>query len=174
MEEWAGALLIRELFPDCPLKYMPPTKHVTGDIFRTQSLGTMFNLVGVATGQHIQLLSILTEAVHTPFLADRMLAIQDARRVFEAARPLRDSLQAVPGGPLDERAKLVLAETVELLRRVAEVGHVRGDRAGLVRRHAAARATAAAGWRAWPVREPGYHNPFLELWEPRIAEAARG
>ncbi|HEU0193511.1 MAG TPA: lysine 5,6-aminomutase subunit alpha, partial [Gaiellales bacterium] len=26
MEEWAIALLIRELFPDCPLKYMPPTK----------------------------------------------------------------------------------------------------------------------------------------------------
>ncbi|HEY4605993.1 MAG TPA: lysine 5,6-aminomutase subunit alpha, partial [Blastococcus sp.] len=43
MEEWAIALLIRELFPRCPLKYMPPTKHVTGDIFRTQSVGTLFN-----------------------------------------------------------------------------------------------------------------------------------
>jgi beta-lysine 5,6-aminomutase alpha subunit len=165
MEEWAIALLIRELFPDCPLKYMPPTKHVTGDIFRTQSLGTMFNLVGVATGQHIQLLSILTEAVHTPFLADRMLAIQDARRVFAAARPLRDSLQAVPGGPLDERAKLVLTETVELLRSVAGAGMFEAIERGWFADTPRPR-DGGRGLEGVAVRDPGYHNPFLELWEP--------
>ncbi len=172
MEEWALALLIRELFPNCPLKYMPPTKHVTGDIFRTQSLGTAFNLVGVATGQHIQLLSILTEAVHTPFLSDRLLAIQDARRVFDAARPLRESLQAVPGGPLDERAKLVLSETVELLRRVAEAGMFEAIERGWFADTPRPR-DGGRGLEGVAARAPGYHNPFLELWEPRIAEAAR-
>src|SRR5204863_522606 len=32
--ELAHALLARELFPKAPLKWMPPTKHMTGDVFR--------------------------------------------------------------------------------------------------------------------------------------------
>ena len=32
--ELAHAQLVRELFPDAPLKWMPPTKHMTGDVFR--------------------------------------------------------------------------------------------------------------------------------------------
>jgi beta-lysine 5,6-aminomutase alpha subunit len=168
MEEWAQALLVRELFPNCPLKYMPPTKHVNGDIFRTHALGSMFNLVGVATGQHIQLLSILTEAVHTPFLADRMLAIQDARRVFAAAGPLRDSLQAVPGGPLERRAQAVLADAVELLRRVADVGMFRAIADGWFAETRRPR-DGGRGREGVAERAPGYHNPFLELWEPQLA-----
>ena len=171
MEEWAIALLIRELFPRCPLKYMPPTKYVTGDIFRTQSLGTLFNLVGVATGQHIQLLSMLTEAVHTPFLADRMLAIQDARRVFEAARPLRESLQAVPGGPLEERAQLVLRQAVDLLRQVAEAGMFEAVERGWFADTPRPR-DGGRGLEGVAARSAGYANPFLELWEPTLAEAA--
>jgi|1185.fasta_scaffold01767_2 beta-lysine 5,6-aminomutase alpha subunit len=167
MEEWAIALLIRQLFPGCPLKYMPPTKHVTGDIFRTQSLGTLFNLIGVATGQHIQLLSILTEAVHTPFLSDRMLAIQDARRVFDSARPLRDSLQAVPGGPLEQRAGVVLRDTVELLRQVAGVGMFAAIEQGWFA-DTPRRADGGRGLEGVAERDPGYHNPFLELWEPQL------
>ena len=173
MEEWAIALLIRELFPDCPLKYMPPTKHVDGDIFRTQSLGTLFNLLGVATGQHIQLLSIHTEAVHTPFVSERMLAIKDARRVFEAARPLRDSLQATPGGHLALRANLVLTQTLELLRRVAEVGMFEAIEQGWFADTARPR-DGGRGLEGVAEREPGYHNPFLELWEPMLTEMAGG
>jgi beta-lysine 5,6-aminomutase alpha subunit len=169
VEEWGQALLIRELFPDCPLKYMPPTKHVTGDIFRTQSLGSAFNLVGVATGQHIQLLSMLTEAVHTPFVGDRLLAIQDAKRVFEVARPLAESLQPAPGGPLERHAQDVLRRTVELLRRVADVGMFEAIEAGWFADTPRPR-DGGRGLEGVAAREPGYRNPLLDLWEPRIAE----
>lgn len=147
---------------------MPPTKHVTGDIFRTHAIGSMFNLVGVATGQHIQLLSVLTEAVHTPFLADRLLAIQDARRVFEAARPLRESLAPVPGGPLDVRAQHVLAEAVELLRRVDDVGMFGAIANGWFAETPRAR-DGGRGREGVAERGPAYVNPFLELWEPQLA-----
>ena len=150
---------------------MPPTKHVTGDIFRTHALGSMFNLVGVATGQHIQLLSMLTEAVHTPFMSDRLLAIQDARRTFEAARPLRESLQAVPGGPLELRAQEVLRRSLELLRQVASVGMFEAIERGWFADTPRPR-DGGRGLEGVAERGPHYHNPFLELWEPHLSEWA--
>ena len=40
----AQAQLARQIFPDAPLKYMPPTKHMTGDIFKGHLIDAMFNL----------------------------------------------------------------------------------------------------------------------------------
>ena len=51
MLELAHAQLVRELFPDAPLKYMPPTKHMTGNVFAGYLLDAFFNLAGVMTGQ---------------------------------------------------------------------------------------------------------------------------
>ncbi|HEY0001958.1 MAG TPA: lysine 5,6-aminomutase subunit alpha, partial [Actinoplanes sp.] len=61
--ELAHALLARELFPDAPLKWMPPTKHMTGDVFRGNLLDGFFNLAGALTGQSILLVGMMTEAV---------------------------------------------------------------------------------------------------------------
>jgi len=44
--ELAPAQLVRELFPDAPLKYMPPTKHMTGNVFAGYLLDAFFNLAG--------------------------------------------------------------------------------------------------------------------------------
>ena len=40
----AQAQLARQIFPHAPLKYMPPTKHMTGDIFKGHLIDAMFNL----------------------------------------------------------------------------------------------------------------------------------
>ncbi len=120
--ELAQALLIREVFPAHPIKYMPPTKHMTGDIFRGYAMNTMFNFTGVLTGQGIQLLGMLTEAMHTPYLMDRALAIKNAKMIFNSARGLSDCLEIKPGSWLVQRADAVLDKAIAMLATIADIG----------------------------------------------------
>ena len=53
--ELAQAEMAREIFPKAPLKYMPPTKFMTGNIFRGQVQDALFNMVTILTGQKIHL-----------------------------------------------------------------------------------------------------------------------
>lgn len=129
--ELAHAQLIRECFPDAPLKYMPPTKHMTGDIFQGFLLDGMFNLVGALTGQDIILLGMLTEGVHTPFLSDRDLALNNARYVFGGASTLAGELTFSEGGTVQRRAAEVLEECRQMLRKVAGMGMFAAIEAGM-------------------------------------------
>lgn len=118
--ELAQAQMAREIFPDAPLKYMPPTKHSTGDIFQTQAVDTLFNAASVMTGQPIQLLAILTEAIHTPFLSDRHLAIRNAGMVQSAMRHMADEITFTEGGFIQRRAQEVLTKAAGLLSSIAQ------------------------------------------------------
>ncbi|RNL79342.1 lysine 5,6-aminomutase subunit alpha [Nocardioides marmorisolisilvae] len=118
--ELAHALLARELFPHAPLKWMPPTRHMTGDVFRGYLLDGFFNLVGALTGQGILLVGMMTEAVVTPWLSDRDLALQNVRYVLDAAGDLHEDFVPAPDGFIVRRANQVLAETIGLLERIAD------------------------------------------------------
>ena len=118
--ELAHAQLIRELFPAAPLKYMPPTKHMTGNIFAGYLLDAFFNLVGVTTGQGIILVGMMTEGIHTPFLSDRDLALENVRYVRNAAGDLAEDFRPPPDGFIATRARQVLAESIELLDRICD------------------------------------------------------
>jgi len=118
----AQAQLTRQIFPHAPLKYMPPTKHMTGDIFKGHLMDAMFNLTSVVTGQTIHLCGMLTEAIHTPFLHDRALAIENAKYIMGTARHLGDEIEYKPGGIIETRANDVLASAHKLLEHVAERG----------------------------------------------------
>ncbi len=120
--ELAHALLTKELFPDSPVKYMPPTKFASGNIFKTHLMDAMFNFIGQLTHQGVQLLGMMTEAIHTPHLADRSLAIENARYIFTAVQDLDASLCLAPDSFVNRRANQVLAEAVEFLERVAGEG----------------------------------------------------
>ena len=120
--EWAQAQLTRELFPDCPVKYMPPTKHMNGNPFRTHACDTLFNLVTVATGQAIQTIGVPTEGVFTPHIQDRVLGLESATYVAEFARDLGDEIEFKPGGIVQERADAVLRGAAALLEVIERTG----------------------------------------------------
>ncbi|HVA29073.1 MAG TPA: lysine 5,6-aminomutase subunit alpha [Candidatus Baltobacteraceae bacterium] len=118
----AQAQLARQVFPEAPLKYMPPTKHMTGDIFKGHLIDAMFNLTSVMTHQTIHLCGMLTEAIHTPFLGDRVLAIENARYVMNTARHFGEEITFKPDGIIERRAQSVLGDCETLLHRVADMG----------------------------------------------------
>jgi beta-lysine 5,6-aminomutase alpha subunit len=121
----AQAQLARQIFPDAPLKYMPPTKHMTGDVFKGHLIDALFNLTSVTTGQTIHLCGMLTEAIHTPYLADRVLSLENARYIMNTARHLGDEIAVRPGGRIERRAGEVLSSCEALLERVAATGLMR-------------------------------------------------
>ena len=125
--ELAHALLARQLFPKAPLKWMPPTKHMTGDVFRGYLLDGFFNLVGAMTGQSILLVGMMTEAVVTPWLSDRDLALQNVRYVMDAAGGLTEDFHPPRDGFIQTRARQVLSEAVDLLDAIVSDADSAGD-----------------------------------------------
>lgn len=120
--ELAQAQMTREIFPKAPLKYMPPTKFMTGNIFRGHIQDALFNMIGIWTHQGIQLLGMPTEAIHTPFMSDRYLSIENAKYIFGNMRDIGDEVEFREGGIIRRRAQEVLDKAAELLDRIEAEG----------------------------------------------------
>ncbi|TCO28380.1 beta-lysine 5,6-aminomutase alpha subunit [Kribbella steppae] len=162
--ELAHAMLARQLFPEAPLKWMPPTRHMTGDVFRGYLLDGFFNLVGAMTGQGILLVGMMTEAVVTPWISDRDLALQNVRYVLGAAGNLHEDFRPAPDGFIAQRARQVLGESVELLEEIVDDGLLNaiGDGTfGLMKRP----QDAGRGLDGVARRSSEYYNPATELLE---------
>lgn len=166
--ELSQALLVRQLFPKHPIKWMPATKHKTGDIFWSHRVDGLFDLVGVMTGQTIELLGMMTEAIHTPLLHDRFAAIKGADYVFTAARSLGNELRFDPDGLVVRRARQVLDDACAMLRKVAKEGLfsaiAAGEFADVKRPEHGGR-----GLDGVIARHPSYQNPILAVLEGRSA-----
>ncbi len=120
--ELAQAQMAREIFPEAPLKYMPPTKFMTGDIFKGVVQNALFNFVSQATGQGIHLLGMLTEAIHTPYMQDRSLALENAKYVMNTMADLGGEIDFKQGGIIMNRAHQVLDEAVAFLEKIEKIG----------------------------------------------------
>jgi beta-lysine 5,6-aminomutase alpha subunit len=95
---------------------------MTGDIFKGHLIDAMFNFTSVMTHQTIHLCGMLTEAIHTPFLGDRALSVENARYIMNTARHFGDDIALRPGGKIETRARDVLSSCETLLERVATTG----------------------------------------------------
>ncbi|MBQ1638009.1 MAG: lysine 5,6-aminomutase subunit alpha, partial [Bacteroidales bacterium] len=111
--ELAQAQMTREIFPKATLKYMPPTKFMTGNIFRGHIQDALFNIIGIWTHQGIQLLGMPTEAIHTPFMSDRYLSIENAKYIFNNMKSIGEEMEFVEGGICRTRVKEVLGNTIK-------------------------------------------------------------
>ena len=167
MVELAHAQLIRECFPNAPLKYMPPTKHMTGNVFQGFLYDAMFNLVGALTGQDIILLGMMTEGIHTPFLSDRDLALENAEYVFGGAATLAGEISFEAGGHVQRRAAQVLEECRQMLRKVADIGMFDAIEAGMFADTVRTR-TGGKGLEGVVVKEAGYANPIADELAARL------
>jgi beta-lysine 5,6-aminomutase alpha subunit len=171
--EVAQAQMARDIFPNEPLKYMPPTKYMTGDIFKGYLMNGMFNLAGLVTGQSIQLLGMLTEAVHTPHVHDRYLAIKNAKYVFNTARDLGNEIAFKPGGIVETRARKVLDEAAVTLEQVREIGLMaaieEGVFAGISRANDGGRGMDGVAEKA-----DDYWNPFEDEISARLRRNGGG
>jgi beta-lysine 5,6-aminomutase alpha subunit len=160
--ELAQAQMAREIFPDAPLKYMPPTKYMTGNIFRGHVQDAMFNMISIMTHQGIQLLGMMTEAIHTPHLHDRFLAIENAKYIFNNAKDLGDEITFKENGIIMSRAQEVLAKAEKLLKQIEKEGlysTIEQGKFGGVKRS----RTGGKGLEGVTTKDSGYFNPFISL-----------
>jgi beta-lysine 5,6-aminomutase alpha subunit len=159
--ELAQAEMAREVFPEAPLKYMPPTKFMTGNIFRGQVQDALFNIVTILTNQKIHLLGMMTEAIHTPFLSDRFLSIQNAQYIFTTMKDLGSEITFKQGGIMEQRASDVLRKATELLAQIERLGIFETLERGIFADISRPR-DGGKGLEGVYQKAPGYRNPFLE------------
>jgi len=159
--ELSQALMAREIFPEAPLKYMPPTKFMTGDIFRGVVQNALFNFVSQMTGQGIHLLGMLTEAIHTPFMQDRFLALENAKYVMNNMADLGAEVEFRKDGAIVKRAHAVLEETVAFLEKIEALGLMPAIEQGLFADIKRPR-DMGKGLDGLRKKADGYWNPFEE------------
>ncbi len=168
--EWAQAQLTRELFPGCPVKYMPPTRHMDGNLFRTHATDTLFNLVTVATGQGIQTIGVPTEGIFTPHIHDRVLGLQSVNYVFNSARDLGEEIEFKRGGIVQTRARDVLTGAHAILEHIADVGLIAAVDEGVFG-DVSRRVSEGRGIEGIVESEEEYFNPATELMRGALSVA---
>ena len=160
--ELAQAQMAREIFPKAPLKYMPPTKFMTGNIFKGHIQDALFNIVTITTGQKVHLLGMLTEAIHTPFMSDRALSIENAKYIFNNLKDFGNDIEFKKGGIMNTRAQEVLKKAADLLKTIETMGIFKTIEKGVfggVRRP----IDGGKGLAGVFEKDSTYFNPFIPL-----------
>jgi beta-lysine 5,6-aminomutase alpha subunit len=112
---------------------------------------------------------MLTEAIHTPFMSDRALAIENAKYIFNTMNDLGEEITFKENGIIQSRANEVLEKACSLLKEIEAIGLFKtlekGIFAGIKRP-----IEGGKGLEGVAIKEKEYFNPFTELMLERREE----
>src|SRR5262249_54550703 len=120
----------------------------------------------ISTRQQIQLLGMMTEAMHNPFLMDRYVALKAAAYVYRAGRHLGEEISFRSDGIVARRQREIFDKALALLEEAARDGMMAAM--GKARFGDTGRSeTGGKGLDGVFERAPDYFTPFLEILEGR-------
>jgi len=114
---------------------------------------------------------MMTEAIHTPFIQDRFLAIQNAKYVFGTMKDLHAEIEFKRGGKIEQRAQAVLAQTETMLAQIETMGLPSAIGKGLFA-EISRTPTGGKGLDGVIQKATDYYNPFPHLMLPTGARHA--
>jgi beta-lysine 5,6-aminomutase alpha subunit len=122
----------------------------------------LFNMVSIVTGQRLHLLGMITEAIHTPFMSDRAIAIDNAQYIFRTMKDLGSEITFKKGGIMETRVDEVLTKAADLIGEIEKEGLFstlqQGKFAGIKRPFDGGKGLAGV-----VEKEKAYFNPFVDL-----------
>jgi beta-lysine 5,6-aminomutase alpha subunit len=107
-----------------------------------------------------------TEAIHTPFMSDRFLAIENAKYVFKNMANIGNEIEFKENGIVQKRAQWVLDEAMKLLKVIEKEGlfsTLEKGNFGNVKRP----KTGGKGLQGVTEKSAHYFNPFVEKMKNR-------
>jgi beta-lysine 5,6-aminomutase alpha subunit len=105
---------------------------------------------------------MITEAIHTPFMSDRYLAIENAKYIFNNMKNIGDEVEYKEGGIIKNRAATVLNDAYELLDGMVKEGLFEALEKGMfgaIKRS----KTGGKGLAGVVPKGENYFNPFIKI-----------
>jgi len=143
---------------------MPHTRHMEGDIFISHVYHAVFNLITVMTNQGIHLLGMPTEAIHTPLLGDRYMALKACNYIFSGAEHLGEEIVFKKAGKIEKWSQKVLDDSVKLLKHIDKIGIFQAIEKKCFA-EVSRKLDGGKGFKGVFERDEKYLNPFLDQLE---------
>ena len=109
----------------------------------------------------------MTEAIHTPFMSDRALAIENAQYIFRTMKDFGSELEFKEGGIIQSRANEVLQKATDLLVEIEHQGLFATLEQGIfadIKRP----KDGGKGLDGVVVKDDNYFNPFITLMKKEV------
>jgi beta-lysine 5,6-aminomutase alpha subunit len=113
---------------------------------------------------------MMTEAIHTPFIQDRFLAVQNAKYVFSTMKDLHSEIEFKGGGMIEQRAQAVLADAEAMLAQIETMSLPVAIGKGLFA-EISRTPTGGKGLDGVVTKADSYYNPFPNLMLPGASHA---